>query len=100
MERNVRLVNFSNGKIDIEFNEKLSKDFVKNLSSKLLDWTNYRWIITLSKEKGDSTIYEKKIRSKNKLFESVKKTNVYKKINEIYPDAELIDVKNLDGGEE
>jgi len=100
LERNVRLVNFSNGKIDIEFNEKLSKDFVKNLSSKLLDWTNYRWIITLSKEKGDSTIYEKKIRSKNKLFESVKKTNVYKKINEIYPDAELIDVKNLDGGEE
>tara|TARA_B100001939_G_C16911383_1_gene604762 strand:- start:1057 stop:1599 length:543 start_codon:yes stop_codon:yes gene_type:complete len=100
LERNVRLVNFSNGKIDIEFNEKLSKDFVKNLSSKLLDWTNYRWIITLSKEKGDSTIYEKKIGSKNKLFESVKKTNVYKKINEIYPDAELIDVKNLDGGEE
>ena len=31
LERNVRLVKFSNGKIDIAFNEKLSKDFIKRL---------------------------------------------------------------------
>ena len=60
LERNVRLVKFSEGKIDIEFNEKLSKNFIKNLTSRLLEWTGNRWIITLSKSKGDQTIYEKK----------------------------------------
>ena len=34
---NVRLVKFSNGKIDIAFNERLSKNFIKKLSSKLLN---------------------------------------------------------------
>ena len=62
LERNVRLVKFSNGKIDIAFNERLSKDFIKKLSSKLLEWTGHRWIITLSKDIGDQTIYEKKMK--------------------------------------
>ena len=30
----------------------LDKEFIKNLSSKLYEWTNTRWIITLSKTKG------------------------------------------------
>tara|TARA_B100000963_G_scaffold332322_1_gene323749 strand:- start:1793 stop:3460 length:1668 start_codon:yes stop_codon:yes gene_type:complete len=89
LERNVRLVKFSNGKIDIAFNEKLSKDFIKNLTSKLLEWTGYRWIITLSKDKGNQTIYEKNDDMKKKLFEEAKRTEVYKKIKELFPDAEL-----------
>src|SRR5210317_56629 len=39
LERNVRLVKFEQGKIDISFNEHLSKDFIKNLSQKLIEWT-------------------------------------------------------------
>ena len=46
LERNVNLVSFSHGKIDINFNENLSKNFVKNLSEKLYDWTGKRWIIS------------------------------------------------------
>ena len=39
LERNVKLVNFNKGKIDISFNEKLNKNFIKNLTEKLLQWT-------------------------------------------------------------
>ena len=35
-ERNVKLVSFNKGKIDISFNEKLNKNFIKNLTEKLL----------------------------------------------------------------
>ena len=52
---------FSNGKIDIAFNERLSKDFIK-LTSKLLEWTGNRWIISLSKDIGDQTVFEKKMK--------------------------------------
>ena len=100
LERNVRLVKFSEGKIDIEFNEKLSKDFIKNLTSKLLEWTGNRWIITLSKSKGDQTIYEKKNEGKKILFEDAKKTEIFKKVMELFPSAELIDVKDVGEKEE
>ncbi len=93
LERNVKLVKFSKGKIDIEFNEKLSKDFIKNLTLKLHEWTGYRWIITLSKDKGDKTIYERKDEIKKQLFEGAKSTKVYQRVKELFPDAELSKVE-------
>jgi DNA polymerase-3 subunit gamma/tau len=95
LERNVRLVKFSNGKIDIAFNEKLAKDFIKNLTSKLLEWTGRRWIITLSKNEGDKTIYERQDEENKKVLELAKKTEIYKKVKEIFPDAELTNVDKV-----
>ena len=48
LENNVNLVTFSEGRIEIAFNENLDKDFIKDLSNKLYNWTNKRWIISLS----------------------------------------------------
>ena len=42
LERNVKLVSFNKGTIDISFNEKLNKNFIKNLTEKLLLWTGDR----------------------------------------------------------
>ena len=100
LERNIRLVKFSIGKIDIAFNERLSKDFIKKLTSKLLEWTGHRWIITLSKDIGDQTIYEKKDEVKKKLFEDAKKTEVYQRIKELFPDAELSNVEKINKSKE
>ena len=93
LERNVKLVSFSKGKIDISFNEKLNKNFIKNLTEKLLEWTNERWIISLSKIDGSQTIYEKKIEEENKNFENEKNSEVTKKIIATFPDAKLIKVE-------
>ncbi len=100
LERNVRLVKFSNGKIDIAFNDKLSKNFIKNLTSKLIEWTGYRWIITLSKDKGEKTVYEQKNELKKIKFKEAESTEVYKKIKEIFPESELIDIEELKNLEE
>ena len=51
LEKNVRLVKFSNGYIEFSFDENIEKDFIKNLAKKLYDWTGKRWILTLSKGK-------------------------------------------------
>ena len=37
LENNVNLVSFSNNRIEISFNEKLSNNFVKDLSEKLIE---------------------------------------------------------------
>ena len=93
LERNVRLVKFEQGKIDISFNENLSKDFIKNISNKLNEWTGKRWIISLSKDEGETTVYEKKNHQKIELLEQMKQSEIYKKIMATFPDIELIDVK-------
>ena len=98
LERNVNLVSFRKGKIDISFNDKLSKNFIKNLTEKLLSWTGERWIITLNKNLGDKTIYEKNLEKKTSNINKEKESEIAKKIFENFPDAKLIDVKeDIDG---
>ena len=96
IENNVNLVSFDYGRIEISINEKLEKDFIKNLSSKLLEWTNVRWMITLSKKTGGKSKKESEVENKKKLFEETKDTESYKKILQIFSDAELIDIKKTD----
>merc|ERR1711991_814816 len=56
LEKNVNLVKFENGRIEISFNDNLDKNFVKDLSSRLLEWTHQRWIISFSKNQGEASI--------------------------------------------
>ena len=93
LEKNVNLVSFENQRIEISFHENLDKEFIKILSSKLYEWTNNRWIITLSQKKGKPSIKENEINLKQDLLEKVKKKPIYKKILETFPDAELIDIE-------
>ena len=94
LERNVKLVSFNKGKINICFNESLNKNFIKNLTEKLLKWTGERWIITLSKNTEAKSLYEKNQESKNNLIEVFRDSKIAKEIEAAFPDAELIDVQN------
>ena len=96
LERNVKLVSFNKGKIDIGFNEKLNQGFIKNLTEKLLLWTGERWIISLSKNFNAKSIYEKNIEKKSSYFEQFEKTEFANKIKEAFPDAKLEDIKEED----
>ena len=60
IENNLRLVSFKDQKIEISFNSTLDKTFIKELSSKLLEWTKKRWIIAFSKEDGLPTLKDQK----------------------------------------
>ena len=93
LERNVKLVSFNKGKIDISFNEKLNKDFIKNLTEKLLEWTGERWIISLSKNSEAKSVYEKNIEEKNNFIDEFKKGKIAKEIETAFPDAKLIDIE-------
>ena len=93
LETNTNLVSFSEGLIEISFNENLDKDFIKNLSNKLYEWTSKRWIISLSKNQGQISKKEKNKIDEKKIFDDVKKSEAYKKVIEAFPDAELINVE-------
>ena len=96
LERNVKLVSFNNGKIDISFNEKLNKNFIKNLSEKLLKWTGERWIISLSKNNDAKSVYEKNQENNNIEIEKFKQSKVAKDIEAAFPDAKLTDIQGTE----
>ena len=92
LERNVKLVSFNKGAIDISFNEKLNKNFIKNLTEKLLLWTGDRWIISLSKNADAKSIYEKNLEDKSAKIEEFNKTKLAKDIQNAFPDAKLTNI--------
>ncbi len=93
LEKNVNLVGFSKNRMEISFNDNLDKNFIKDLTLKLYEWTSERWIITLSKIKGEITIKEKEKNRNKMLVDSAKETELYKTVLEKFPDANLISLK-------
>ena len=93
LERNVKLVRFEYGKIDINFNENLNRDFIKKLSQNLFQWTNKRWIIAFSKEDGLPTVKKQKKILEENLIKKESDSKFSNDIKKIFPDAELLKVE-------
>jgi len=96
LEKNVNLVSFEQNRIEISFNDNLDKNFVKDLSLKLFDWTGQRWIISFSKTKGEISIKEKQQKHKIELLERAKNSKLYENVLEKFPDAKLVDLEIID----
>ena len=92
LERNVKLVSFNKGTIDISFNEKLNKNFIKTLTEKLLSWTGERWIISLSQNTEAKSVYEKNLENQINKIDEFKKSKIAKDIQKAFPDAKLINL--------
>ena len=89
LESNVSVVDFKQGKINIEFNSNLSKNFPKLLTNKLFEWTGKKWVISFTNDKSDRLV------NKEKNFEDIKSSEVYKSVMESFPDAEFINKQNV-----
>ena len=96
LENNVNLVSFQDKKIEISFNENLNKNFIKNISEKLLEWTGKRWIIMFSKKTGFKSIKQKNKNLEKKYIDDLKKSSTYEEALEVFPDLEILNVNNLE----
>ncbi len=96
LENNVNIVSFDNKRIEISFNDNLDKEFVKNLSEKLFEWTKERWIIAFTQNKGEPSKKQLKQLLEKQKMDEAKKSDIYKKIIKKFNDAELIDIKLID----
>ena len=97
LENNVNLVKFEDKRLEISFNEKLDKNFVKDLSLKLFDWTQKRWIIILTKTSGERSLKDQeKLKIQEELIK-VKNSNFFNELKEKFSDIKLVDIKKTDG---
>ena len=93
LENNLRLVSFKDQKIEISFNSNLDKTFVKELTSKLLEWTNKRWIIAFSKEDGSPTVKKQKKDLEVNLLKKESESEFSKEFKKIFPESQLVKVE-------
>ena len=93
-------MNFEKSRLEISFNDNLDKNFVKDLSIKLFDWTKERWIITFSKTKGKMSIREEQQNKKIEIIKKAKTLDSYKRVIDKFPDANLVEVKSKNNSED
>ena len=59
LERDVRLVRFEEGRIELSLAETGSRTIANDLTRALQQWTGERWMVALSSEEGEPTLHEK-----------------------------------------
>ncbi len=89
----VSLVNFQQGKIELNPQTEAPKDLASKVSALLTEWTNKRWVITFSQQEGEITLEEQSKKEKRKLHEDIMKEKEIKEILNIFPGATISNIK-------
>ena len=71
----------------------MNKNFIKNLTEKLLKWTGQRWVISLSKNNEVKSIYEKNLENLDNKFKQFEKSKIGQEIKVAFPDAQIINIE-------
>jgi DNA polymerase-3 subunit gamma/tau len=93
LERDVRLVHFEDGKIEIALEASARSTLVGELSKKLSDWTGRRWVIVVSAEVGAPTLRAQADMRKAELENDVRGNPLVQAVLAHFPGAQIIDVR-------
>jgi DNA polymerase III subunit gamma/tau len=105
LERDVRLVRFEDGKLEIALEPSAAKTLVGELSKKLNDWTGRRWMVAVSAEAGAPSVRAQAEARKAELKDTVRGDPLVQAVLARFPGAEIVDVRPpagaaSDGGED
>ena len=89
LERDVRLVRFEDGKLEIAVMPSAPKGLVHELQQKLSAWTNRRWIVVISKEQGAPTLREQANDRQAALRDEVMKDPLVQAVLKKFPGAKV-----------
>ena len=76
----VCLVNFKKGKLELNPIEDLPKDFASKVTTLLSEWTGERWIVSFSKQEGETTLEEQQEKEKKETIKQFMKEKRIQKI--------------------
>jgi DNA polymerase III subunit gamma/tau len=93
LERDVRLVRFEDGKLEIALEPGAPKTLVNDLSRKLADWTGRRWLIVVSGETGAPTVRSQVEAREAELKAGVRGDPLVQAVLARFPGAEIVGVR-------
>ena len=93
LERDVRLVRFEDGKLELALEDSARKTLVGELSKKLSDWTGRRWMVAVSAEPGMPSLRDQAETRKAELKDNVRSDPLVQAVLQRFPGAEIVDVR-------
>jgi DNA polymerase-3 subunit gamma/tau len=93
LERDVRLVRFEDGRLEIALEASAAKSLVNDLSKKLADWTGRRWMIAVSAEAGAASLRAQAEARKAELKNDVRSDPLVQAVLARFPGAEIVEVR-------
>lgn len=93
LERDVRLVRFEEGKIEFALNTNGRQSLANDLSRALSDWTGKRWMVAMSSDKGEDTIYEKAQRARQILKDDATQHPIVQSVLQQFPGSHIVEVR-------
>jgi DNA polymerase III subunit gamma/tau len=93
LERDVRLVRFEDGTLEIALEPGAAKTLVNDLSRKLQLWTGRSWMVVISRDPGAPTLRSVADVRKAELEVGVRADPLVKAVLERFPGAEIVGVR-------
>ncbi|WP_281928077.1 DNA polymerase III subunit gamma/tau [Roseibium album] len=93
IQRQMRLVKFEPGKIEIQPTDDAPADIAGEFGRKLLEWTGQRWFVVVSREHGRPTIHEEQEANQQQLLSDAKSHPTVAALLAQFPGARVVDVK-------
>jgi DNA polymerase-3 subunit gamma/tau len=93
LERDVRLVRFEDGKLEIALEPGAAKTLVNELSRKLAEWTGRRWLVVVSAEAGAPTVRSQAEKREAELKAGVRGDPLVQAVLARFPGAEIVRVR-------
>jgi DNA polymerase III subunit gamma/tau len=97
LERDVRLVRFEDGKLEIAFEASAPKTMAGDLSKKLADWTGRRWMVVVSAEPGAPSLRAQAEARNAELKDGVRADPLVQAVLNRFPGAEIVSVRPAPG---
>ena len=93
LERDVRLVRFEDGKLEIALEPGAPNALVHALSRKLAEWTGRRWLVVVSAEGGAPSLRAQLEAQRSELVRGVRGDPLVQAVLSRFPGAEILDVR-------
>ena len=92
LERDVRLVRYEEGQLEIALEASAPRTFVHDFQRKLTAWTGRRWIVVVSKEQGSQTLREKQEEHRAEIERGVQADPLVQAVMARFPGAKIVGV--------
>jgi DNA polymerase-3 subunit gamma/tau len=93
LERDLRLVGFEDGKLEVALEPGASKALVGDLARKLQQWTNRRWMVVISAEAGAPTLRAQADARREEISTGVTADPLVQAVLTSFPGAEIVGVR-------
>jgi len=96
LERDVRLVRCEDGRLEIALEKSAAKTLVHDLSRKISQWTNRRWMVIVSAEAGQPTMKSQNDAQQAELKTGVRADPLVAAVLARFPGADIVDVRKAE----